>query len=305
MREGPVSGRTDRTLLGAIARDPAGAFGFAAAFASGFFLAGLVSLVVHEVLGHGLAAVAVGGTFDTFVLSPSLSGYMTHSSVPARSAWIVDWAGIAVQIAFGVLVWAIARRLPQFSGAAGALGMVAAFCVAQGLEYLVKGAVFGRGDAARLADDVGEAGRVVGIVLSVAALLWVLFRAVERIRAWVEACFAPRGRAERLGAFLGAAVLPLVLLLLLLPRADLFPGWVRFAVTGGLLALFTGFIALRSGRPPAAALGGERRRIGPWTGLVCLLVAVVAYVFVVTVFETPLHVGWGAVRTLAAGSTSP
>ena len=66
------------------------------------YCASIITLLVHEVLGHGAAALATGGRFHDFFVTP-MEG---SANAPAGDVqYIVTAAGSAVALLFGLLVW--------------------------------------------------------------------------------------------------------------------------------------------------------------------------------------------------------
>lgn len=72
------------------------------------YTASVVALLVHEVIGHGLVSLTVGGTFEDFYVSP-LEG-LAGTTGPDATSWIAIAAGAPTAIVFGLLVWAVVRR---------------------------------------------------------------------------------------------------------------------------------------------------------------------------------------------------
>jgi hypothetical protein len=85
----------------------------------------LLTFLVHEVVGHGLTAVLLGGRFHDFYVGPLGAAANTH--VPEPLDAISTAAGGAVTMAFGLVVWwwfrsrERARRPGTAAGVAGAV----------------------------------------------------------------------------------------------------------------------------------------------------------------------------------------
>ena len=91
--------------------------GFTGALCGGMYVFLIVGVTVHEILGHGLAALLVGGNFHSFSILPGGGGWAWTSEV-GELRWIVTWAGIAVNLLFGLLGLAVLllRKRPLGAG---------------------------------------------------------------------------------------------------------------------------------------------------------------------------------------------
>src|SRR5690348_10040036 len=79
---------------------------FAPALVGSLYVLMTGSLFVHEVLGHGLAAVLDGSPGIAFRINPGFSGTGGGTRLPSpRGEWVIRFAGLAVNTLVGLLAF--------------------------------------------------------------------------------------------------------------------------------------------------------------------------------------------------------
>ncbi|MBK9031520.1 MAG: hypothetical protein IPL61_09320 [Myxococcales bacterium] len=151
-------------------------------------------LVVHELVGHGLAALAVGGSVTDLHLYWFAGGWIEYGGAEAWSPTaiaVVSLAGVTVEVvvAAGLAAWNRRRPALALAGAAWALTIHAAL-------YLAVGAADGVGDGAWVHQRLGGARGAVAIPAAVAALVAAAV-ASRRLGAALIATLPPGPRARR------------------------------------------------------------------------------------------------------------
>jgi len=75
-----------------------------------FIMAGFISILIHE-MGHALTIRKFG--LPTQVTLSAFGGYATHPTgvLSRKKSFLVTAAGPALQISFGVIVWALAKNM--------------------------------------------------------------------------------------------------------------------------------------------------------------------------------------------------
>jgi hypothetical protein len=159
----------------------------------------IASIVVHEVLGHGLTSLAVGGRFDGFVIHADGFGYAMTSGYAGHEVAVLA-AGNVVSMALGVLLLFTARRLRGREFACIAALVPALLLVEDAGSYAFWGAL-----SARPPSDFGRIVRILStheahVALSVATgVVWVgaVVLVVRELFLWIErmAGSLPTGRA--------------------------------------------------------------------------------------------------------------
>jgi hypothetical protein len=174
-----------------------------------FFLVGLatsrISLVLHELVGHGGAATLVGASVvdhRLFLFGGGWISYEWGAERGAAAALIVSLAGIAIEIAVAALALLVARSVRAPIARVGLVGLAAANLVHAGF-YLAAGTHHGFGDGRMLHAALGSArGALVWpacAAVVVAGLL--LARRLARLAGdWVGA----RSQAGRAAALVSA-----------------------------------------------------------------------------------------------------
>ncbi len=163
-----------------------------------------IGLVLHEFLGHGGAAIAVGGRVTEVRLFWFAGGWIRYDDVPPSMAHylIIALGGVAVEIALGLALWfavrgdGLGRRIVRAAG--GVL-------VVHACWYLATGAWHGYGDGTLLYRELGD-GRypfAIGVGLVGCAFAWLGTRHVlGALAATID---------HRLVALAGALVLAAVI----------------------------------------------------------------------------------------------
>jgi hypothetical protein len=161
---------------------------FVLSLSGSFYVLMTGSLVLHEVFGHGLMSLLCGSRGITFAVTPGFAGWAagTDPADPAK-AWVIRYAGIAVNMTLGLLVLGVLRlRPPRLSPAGLALFWLGTTELGHALGYTLQGLVFRQGDAASLPEVLGPVGRIVAILvvsgLFVVFALWALSGAAGFVR---------------------------------------------------------------------------------------------------------------------------
>src|SRR2546426_1870685 len=112
-------------------RDPRAPAPFLALVVLTFVAARFVGVAVHEVLGHGLFAVALGGSFYGVYMSPVTGFAMLYLPVarPAADHAAIALAGIFADLVAGILVFRFYPRIRTFLGRLSALALLESFLV--------------------------------------------------------------------------------------------------------------------------------------------------------------------------------
>jgi hypothetical protein len=164
-----------------------------------------LGLIVHELVGHGAVAEALGGRVTDVRLFWFAGGWIRYRlEDPAGGAAIAVVAGgIAVEAVIGAALWfALARRESTAArlvrGAGAAVAIHAAW-------YLAAGTWHGFGDGALLRRELGDARAPVAIAAGAIAVAMAYLGA--RAVLGVLAAMVPGGRAARIGGTAAAVVL--------------------------------------------------------------------------------------------------
>lgn len=225
-------------------------FAFSGALAGGLYLFMVVAIAVHEILGHGLAAVLCGGKFVQFSVKPSFTGYAWHEGVAPSRRWIVTAAGNVVNVVVGLAALVPRRRRPS-----GAFLLWLLWTTNLGLAfgYTFQGLLFGKGDAGELSRDLSGPARALASALAAVLLLAFALRALERLVLFLHGHFEPADRRGLRGTFLFAVVLPVTVMLAVKPAGEIFSPKERlFSAGAGLAALLAAGLWLTR-RVPAVA----------------------------------------------------
>jgi len=132
-------------------------------------LASRAALLLHEVVGHGLVAAALGARSVTLKLSLFGGGGVTPSGFdpsPAGYA-LFSLGGIAVNLLTGGAAWIVARRLKRRGLLYVFLLMLGAGSVGQAFFYLANGFFYGEGDPTGFVGRHGDLGPY--------QWMWILF----------------------------------------------------------------------------------------------------------------------------------
>jgi uncharacterized protein (DUF2267 family) len=140
-------------------------------------------LIVHELVGHGAVAEAVGGDV-TRVKMFWFAGGFVEMSLPDGTTWLdrylVFLGGVGLELVAGVIAVLVARRLRAGSVARLAVFAFGAINLVHALFYLAAGTHHGYGDGRILHAELGGARPVAVAVLSalVCAAAFFLARAL-------------------------------------------------------------------------------------------------------------------------------
>jgi len=130
---------------------------FALANLGCFYAAQILSLVVHEGLGHGGAMLLAGAPSVTISVHPGLFGY-AYAGEGYDQAFepLVHYGGIAANLLAGLSALALLRfRRPALTALAFPLFWLAATETGHALAYSLQGLLLGQGDAARARASIG------------------------------------------------------------------------------------------------------------------------------------------------------
>lgn len=164
-----------------------------------------IGLVVHELVGHGGAANAVGAGVDEVRLFWFAGGWIHYSrdvEWTLRDALIVQLAGIAVELLVGTVAVLWARRRTDWLGAA-VTGAGAGWMIHAG-AYLAIGTWHGFGDGILLHQALGAAKAAVAIPIGVLCVA-IAYLAARALTARFAATVPLPTRAGRL-AVVAAAI---------------------------------------------------------------------------------------------------
>ena len=224
----------------------------------------IASIVVHEVLGHGLTSLALGGRFDGFVVFPDGLGYARTGGYAGHEVAVFA-AGNVVSMALGLLLLFAARRLRGRDLACIAALVPALFLIEDSGSYAFWGAL-----SARPPSDFGRIVRILGthdahVALSVATgAAWVggVVLALRELFLWIErmAGSLPTGRAVAVLASYAAIVTGFWMLFdwdQVTPGLARWPSVVGAGIDVAVMALMFQF---RRADVPAAAIEPARWR---------------------------------------------
>lgn len=118
-----------------------------------------LGLVVHELIGHGGATLAVGGTVTNVQLFWFAGGWIRFEATHGELA--IALGGIVIESAVGIALWiGLARRTSLGGRIAHAIGAV---LVLHATWYLATGTWHGYGDGVMLHRDLGDTKWLVAI----------------------------------------------------------------------------------------------------------------------------------------------
>lgn len=243
-------------------------FAFAGSLAGGLYLFLILAIAIHEILGHGLAAILCGGKFTQFSIKPSFTGHAWHEGVDPSRRWIVTAAGNLANLAVGLPALALGRRRWAFVA-----WLLMATNLGLALGYTFQGLVFEKGDAGELARGLaGPARLLVGGIAATLLLAFAAF-ALRRLVLHLAAHFQPSDVRGLRGQFLLAVVFPVTVMLAVKPSGEIFAPRERLLSAGaGLVALLLLGTWLTR-RAPAA----EPLRLPAWLAPAMLLGAAAAW----------------------------
>ena len=242
--------------------DPREPATFAILVLAGFVVARFLAVALHEVVGHGLTTLALGGSFYGVYISPG-SGFayvLVPRGAPVAGSAAIALAGIAVEVAVGVLLLALYRRTRTFVGALFLL-LVLEVLLVYPFVYLAIGAFGGTGgDSAQAASVLGAPHLVAGFL--VVGLLWAIAFAYRISRAVVHLtgpASPPRRQLLYLALFwftpLAIATVP-ALSLASSVSESLLRYFLSFLVIGGGVFAAASYVASRIG--PAGRVRDSR-----------------------------------------------
>ncbi|HLU67457.1 MAG TPA: hypothetical protein VKZ63_14345 [Kofleriaceae bacterium] len=166
-----------------------------------------VSLVVHELLGHGAVAELVGADVRAWRLFWFGGGWVSYrwTAPPGTGAALaVTLGGVALEVALGAAALWLARRRPAGSRSRLALLSAGALDLLHAGFYLATGTHHGFGDGRFLHHLLGDA-RVLLVAPAAAAVVaggvFIAARLARELGGWIGA----GGAAARAGAILVAA----------------------------------------------------------------------------------------------------
>jgi hypothetical protein len=178
-----------------------------------FFLVGLcasrVTLVLHELAGHGGVAVLLGGRLLSYKLFLFGGGWVTYQWGPEQGMAAdiaVSLAGIALEIAAATIALVVAWRLRE-RGAALARVALVGFATADLVHagfYLAAGTHHGFGDGGQLHAVLGGA-RALVVWPAAAAVVMVGLVLARRLAVLAGGWVGARSRAGRAAALVAAA----------------------------------------------------------------------------------------------------
>jgi hypothetical protein len=192
-----------------------------------------IGLVVHELVGHGGAAIAAGGTITGAHLFWFAGGWIRYHvpEITIAKDLAISLGGIAIEAVLGIALWVGMRRRDGLG--ARILGTLGAALVVHAMFYLATGTWHGYGDGRLIHELAGEA------------------RYPLAIAAGLLACAAGWSGARHLfGAVVGAV-----------PAPRLAGVLVAIVVAGAVnVALDVGELRLRRDATYAVTMQPERER---------------------------------------------
>ncbi|MGE0548891.1 MAG: hypothetical protein AB7O24_17675 [Kofleriaceae bacterium] len=142
------------------------------------FTATRIGVVLHELLGHGAAAVGVGGEVTAVRLFWFAGGWVSYREVPADDGLIVTLAGIAVELVLGLGLWIGLRN--RASLASGIVRTMGAGLILHGCWYLATGTWHGYGDGWMVHRELADQRWMVAIPAGVTCC-WFAFAGAQRM----------------------------------------------------------------------------------------------------------------------------
>jgi hypothetical protein len=259
-------------------RDPRHPLAFALLLLPAMVVARFAAVAVHEILGHGLATVVLGGSFYAVYVSPGQGAAFSH--LPPASPYAADvanagnaLAGIASELLLGLLLLYLYPRARAFVPRLFLLLLLAVLLV-HTLLYAAVGALpfpSTAGDTAAAGSLLLQPGLAASFVLL--GILWT-FAAMYAISKRLLALLGPALAEHSADLYLGLFwILPLLVAL----AAGAGLGGALDAPVA-YLALFLGFAALAyaaAARPAGrrAHRSAPPREAADWRGLAPLLLA--------------------------------
>lgn len=172
-------------------------------------LSSRATLVLHEVVGHGLTATAFGARITGLYMFVFAGGRVSYAFPDDgdRGRLATSLGGIALELVLGLGALFAARRARPGTAARFSLVTFFAIDAAHAALYLARGAHYGYGDGALLASRVGVGARTAIVIGASAIAVTVAAVAGARLGAiaagWIVG--SPRGAVLALfGAFIVA-----------------------------------------------------------------------------------------------------
>lgn len=165
-----------------------------------------LGLIAHEFVGHGAAALAVGGSVEKVRLFWFAGGWIDYDlprGTPLASRVFVSLGGIALELVVGLALWVIFAKRTSLAGkitraTGGAIAI-------HGAWYLAVGTYHGFGDGAIVRYAAGDKRYAIAIAGG-AVVLAVAFFAARSILG-VLAASVPGGARAQIAAIVIAAAL--------------------------------------------------------------------------------------------------
>jgi len=160
--------------------------------------AAYLGTLIHEIIGHGLLAVLLGGNFYGFYASPfgvSFAFVSLKSHSPLWQDFLIYSGGILVEMIFGLVVlFLITPRLRGFTNRLFVI-LFSLSAMSGSMNYLIFGSIFHVGDPVGISFSakvpalylaiIGFAVRLVFIALIAWAYLWFVSDYVS-LRSWLD-----------------------------------------------------------------------------------------------------------------------
>lgn len=225
----------------------------------------LAGTVVHEVLGHGLTAIAVGGEFHGFVIRADGAGYARTSGDENHRIAVLA-AGIVVTTVVGFALLLAARRLRGRDFACVAALVPALLFLQESGSYAFWGALVGRppADFGKIVHMVGtQEARVVLSIASGAVWLAAVVLGMRELFLWMQRVTGSSTTRRALAVLASFAVVDAGLWMVFdwdrfVPGLARWPSVVASAVDVGVMALLFQF--RRADVPPASTDAARWRR---------------------------------------------
>ncbi len=192
---------------------------FVLALSGSFYVLMTISLVMHEIFGHGLAAILCGARGMTFSVNTGFAGWAVGTEAPSpQHAWIITYAGIAVNLLIGLGALGLLKlRPPRLSLTGLVLYWLGTTELGHALGYTLQGLLFQQGDADALPLLLGPFGRILATAVLAGLFLllacWSLSGAAGFIRDHFRSSSLPAFRAH----FFAGFTLPMAAIILWAP----------------------------------------------------------------------------------------
>jgi hypothetical protein len=218
------------------------------------------SIVVHEVLGHGLAYVLSGSEGIRFAINPGFSGWASGiGSGYSSGAWIVRFGGILANAGTGLCALALLRfRRPTLRPSELVIFWLIATELGHALGYALQGLLFRQGDAGVLPSQLGPIGTVVAVGVLILVFLGLARWALGAMTGFVLDHYEPATVGAFRRAFLSSFTLPMTVIIVVAPGLPHRAAWTIIAFDAGItLVLVLGSLWITRGLPPAVEPKGS------------------------------------------------